>query len=191
MADRAHVTSVEAIEAFRAALIVYLTKVRPVMEDACDEVARTRQWLQYDRRLHWENEVRRRTKTLEAAQQELFGARLSNLREPNAIQQAAVQRAKRALAEAEEKLRMVKRWTLEFETRAEPLVKELEHLRTLLANDLPKAAAKLALTVRALDAYTGVALPTGPAPVASAPADGTPEAQTGATGSRPAEGGAS
>ena len=34
MAERAHVTSVEAIEAFRANLIAYLGKARPLLEDA-------------------------------------------------------------------------------------------------------------------------------------------------------------
>ena len=76
----AHVTSTEAIAAFRASLIVYLSKARPVLEDACDEVSRTRQWLQFDRRPHWENQLRRRTRDLENAQQALYSARLANLR---------------------------------------------------------------------------------------------------------------
>ena len=68
MAERAFVTSTEAIEAFRAALIVYMNKARLLLEEACDDVLRLRVWLQNDRRLHWENEVRRRGKKLEAAQ---------------------------------------------------------------------------------------------------------------------------
>jgi hypothetical protein len=156
MAERAHVTSVEAIELFRANLIAYLGKTRPVLEDACDEAMRTRQWLQHDRRIHWENQLRRRRKILEEAEQALFGARISNLREPTSAETAAVTKAKRAMDEAEEKLRLVKRWTMEFDNRVQPLVKELESLRTLLANDMPKAAAHLAQIVRSLDAYANV-----------------------------------
>jgi hypothetical protein len=156
MADRAHVTSVDAIELFRANLIAYLGKARPVLEDACDEVFRTRQWLQQDRRVHWENQLRRRRKILEEAEQTLFGARLGNLREPTSAEMAAVTRAKRALDEAEEKLRLVKRWTMEFDHRVQPLVKELEGLRTMMANDMPKAAAHLAQVIKTLDAYANV-----------------------------------
>src|SRR4051812_6471238 len=111
MPERAHVTSSEAIESFRASLIAYLAKARPILEDGADEVSRTRQWLQMDRRMHWEAQVRRRTKIHEQAQQAVFSARLSNLRDTTTAEQAAVLRAKRALNEAEEKLRVVKRWT--------------------------------------------------------------------------------
>lgn len=156
MADRAHVTSVDAIELFRANLIAYVGKARPVLEDACDEVFRTRQWLQHDRRVHWENQLKRRRKILEEAEQALFGARISNLREPTSAETAAVTRAKRAFDEAEEKLRLVKRWSLEFDNRVQPLVKELEGLRTMMANDMPKAAAHLAQVIKTLDAYAGV-----------------------------------
>ena len=40
MAERAQVTSVEAIESFRASLIVFLSKVRPTLEEVSDEVMR-------------------------------------------------------------------------------------------------------------------------------------------------------
>src|SRR5437763_2534503 len=176
MAERAHVTSVDAIESFRAHLIAYLGKARPLLEDASDEVSRTRQWLESDRRVFWENQVRRRTKILQEAQQAVFSARLSNLRETTTAEQVAVQRAKRALNEAEEKLRVVKKWSLEFDHRADPLVKQLESLRTMLGNTMPKAAAHLAQIVKTLDAYAGVA-PSAGAPVASGPSD-EPEAPT-------------
>jgi hypothetical protein len=162
MPQGAHVTSTEAIESFRASLLVYLSKARPLLEDACDEVSRTRQWLQHEQRLHWENDRRRRAKQLEQAQQDLYSARLTNLREPTAAEQAAVTQAKRALDETEEKLRRVKRWTLEFDSRVGPLLKQLEQLRTLLANDMPKAAAYLAQLLKTLAAYAAVT-PGGPA----------------------------
>lgn len=168
----AHVTSTDALESFRASLIAYLAKARPLLEDACDEVVRTRQWLQQDRRMHWENQVRRRTRELENANQALYSARLANLREVTTAEQAAVHRAKRALAEAEEKLRLVKRWTLEFDHRAGPLVKQLEQLRTMMSNDMPKAVLQLAQILKALEAYANVipsAAPAAPPPDAGSP----------------------
>ena len=159
MPDQAHVTSSEAIEFFRSTLITYITKARPWLEDACDEVFRTREWLLTDRRLHWENEIRRRKRALEEAQAALFSARMSHLRDARAAEHMAVERAKRALVEAEEKLKLVKRWGLEFDQRAQVLVKELEHVRSLIATETPKAAAHLAQVVQRLEAYAGVAKP--------------------------------
>ena len=161
MATNANVSSVESIDLFRAALLVYLSKARPVLEDACDEVSRTRQWLQQVQRIHWENEVRKRTRLLENAQQALFSANVANLREPGMAEKNAVMRAKRSLTEAEDKLGNVKRWTRDFDQHVSPLVKQLEQLRTTLVNDMPKAAAHLSQVVKTLDAYANVAPSAG------------------------------
>lgn len=170
MPDQAHVTSSEAIELFRASLLVYIAKTRPWLEDSCDEVFRTRDWLQNDRRIHWENQVRRRTRALEEAQAALLSAKLSNLRDTRAAEHMAVERAKRALVEAEEKLQRIKRWSMEFEQRSQVLVKELEHVRSMIANVLPKGAAHLEQIVRRLEAYAGVAGP-GASSATAAPSE--------------------
>src|SRR5262245_27312546 len=156
MPDRAQITSIEALDSFRAELLVYLSKMRPILEDTSDEISRTRLWLQSDRRLHWESQVRRRTKELEQAQQALFSAELANLRGPAMAERMAVQRRKLALADAQEKLRHVKKWNIEFDHRADPLAKQLESLHGVLTQTIPKAAAWLAQAVKTLDAYARV-----------------------------------
>src|SRR6516225_9605833 len=108
MAERAQVTSLEALDTFRSQLIVYLSQARPALEEVSAEVLRTRMWLENDQRTHWENEMRRRLKTLEQAQQALFSSRLGALRRETAVEQLAVHRAKRAVDEAEAKLRVLK-----------------------------------------------------------------------------------
>lgn len=160
MAEGAHVTSIEAIESFRASLIVYLSKTRPLLDDACDDVFRTREWLDNDRRVHWENQVRHRTRKLEQAEQALFSARFANLRGPPAVELLAMERAKRALAEAEEKLKSAKRWSRDFEHHSQPLVKQLEQLRTVLASEMPRAASYLAEVIKRLDLYAGTSPPS-------------------------------
>ncbi len=159
MADRAHVNSTEAIDHFKAQLVVYCSKSKLLLEDACDEVLRMRSWLQTEQRMFWESQLRRRQKILENAQQSLFSAGMANLREPTAAERAAVSRAKRAVTEAEDKLRLVKQWTREFDNRVEPQVRQLETLRTLLAHDMPKGVAHLVQVIRALEAYAGTAPP--------------------------------
>ena len=157
MPEHAHVKSTEAIEAFRADLIAYSSKARPVLEDAFDEVARLRDWLDRDRRTHWEQQLRRRTKVLNDAQQALFSARLLNLRSPTTAEQMAVSSARRSVAEAESKLRLIKKWARDLDNRVQPLLKELEHVRTLLSRDLPAAIRYLGQLVKRLDEYGGVA----------------------------------
>ena len=163
MPERANVTSVEAIELFRSQLIVYLTKARPTVEEASAEVVRTRSWLETEQRVHWEKEMRRRAKTLEQAEQELFSSRISSLKDESSLQQLAVQRAKRALEEADGKLRVVKRWAREFDNRIQPLLKQIEKLHTVLSHDMVKGVASLTQTVNTLAAYAEV----GQAPASS------------------------
>src|SRR5258708_4266938 len=108
--ERANITSVDALRAFRANLILYVSKARPTLEEVSGDVTRTRLWLQDEQRVHWEREVRRRTRILEQAQQALFGVSLSNLREVSSSEQRAVRNAKEALEEAASKLKRVKLW---------------------------------------------------------------------------------
>ncbi len=159
MPQRAIVTSVEAIEAFRANLIIYVSKARPTLEEISSDVLRMRSWLENDQRLYWEGQVRRRTKALEQAQQALFSARISQFSKGQALEQLAYHRARRALDEANDKLRIVKRWAREFDPQVQPLAKQMEKLHTLLSNDMVQAVASLAQTVRALAAYAGTPPP--------------------------------
>lgn len=167
MPSGANVTSIDALEAFRAYLLVYVSKARPTLEEVTADVVRLRQWLEVTQRTFWENEMRKRARRLEEAQQALFSAKLSNLRKESAAEINAVHRARRDLDEAQNKLRVLKHWAREFESRVDPLVKQMEKLHTFLANDLIKAAAYLGEAVKTLDAYAGMGVPGGAAPSAS------------------------
>ena len=83
----------------------------------------------------------------------------------------AVQRAKRALDEAEAKLRNVKQWNRVFDNRVDPLVKQMEKLHTVLANDMVKAVAYLTQAIDTLDKYAGVIRPGH----SGRPAEGAPK----------------
>ncbi len=159
MAEHAQVTSVEAIESFRASLILFLSKVRPTLEEVSDEVLRLQFWLQNDQRRHWESELRRRGLQLEEAKQEMFNTTLSHLQEATALQHMAVQRAQRAVRDAEDKLDTVKKWERALEDRAAPMVKQVEELHGFLITDMGRAVTQLVQVVKALEAYAKVGRP--------------------------------
>ena len=160
MPERAHVRSIDALEAFRANLIVYLSKARPTLEEVSAAVQRPRGWLEGEQRTHWEGEFRRRTQALQEAQQALFSSKLSSFRETSATEQMAVQRTKHAVEEAEGKLRVLKQWSRVYDNRVGPLVKQMVKLHTVLAHDMVQAVAFLAQAVNTLDAYAEGAPPT-------------------------------
>jgi hypothetical protein len=163
MPQEAQITSVEAIESFRASLVVYLSQARPLLEEISREAVQTRLWLQNDQRRHWEMELRRRQRKLEEARQELFAAKLSSLQEASSLHYMAVQRAQRAVQEAESKLAAIKKWNRELEDRAAPLTKQVEQMQGFLVMDMGRAVAYLDKILNVLAAYRGVA-PTRAAP---------------------------
>jgi hypothetical protein len=167
MASQVKVTSIDALESFRASLIVFLGTAHRSVDEVIDGVRRTRGWLQNDQRLHWEGQLRRRAKILTEAKQELLSARMSGLHHTMATREAAVLKAKHALAEAETKLRAVKHWNRDYDTSAEPLTKKMQSLRHFLDQDMPKAIAYLVQAQRTLEAYTQIPAPNtavAPAP---------------------------
>jgi hypothetical protein len=178
MPEQARVTSVDALRAFRTALILYVSKARPALEEVSADVLRTRGWLESDRRVYWEAEVRRRTRRLEAAQQAMFGVTLSNLRDVTMAERMAVRKAKEALDEAEAKVKTIKRWIRELDTKLGPLTRQLEKLHTMLSSDLTNAIVYLAETARTLDAYAEVGVLDGATnPSADGPAPVVPAAK--------------
>jgi chromosome segregation ATPase len=177
MPERAQVTSIEAIEAFRSRLIVYRDRAGRVLDEVSEEVLRMRVWLQSDRIPHWEGQIRRRQKDLEMRQQELFSAQISGMRDASFTQQQAVHRARRALQEAEDKLRLVKTWNRQYDQRVEPTAKQVEKLRHNLTHDLAQGVAHLDQVIRTLTEYSEIS-PSGsaakPADASSAAPDGNP-----------------
>jgi len=154
MPTQAHVASIDSLDAFRARLIVFIEKALVAADDVLDDVSRTRGWLQHDQRVRWEAELRKRSKALENARQELLTARLANLRDAPTDKVMAVARAKRAFDEAQEKLGLLKKWNRQYDQEVGPLAKQVEKLRFFLATDLKRAASSLGQSVRTLEAYS-------------------------------------
>lgn len=175
MGNQAKVSSIDALDQFRASLVIFLTKARRSVSDANDEARTTRMWLQHDRVVHWENEIRKRSRVLDQAEQEFMSARLAKNNETALrIRKAAVEKAKRALDEAQTKLRRVKGWAQNFDSAADPILKRLEGMKQFIDEDLPKAIAYIVGLQRTLAAYT-----QGPPPDDSSPAPDTATAGPG------------
>jgi hypothetical protein len=157
MAETANITSVDAIANFRAALIVFLSKVRPLLEETSGEIIRTRQWVEDDQRRYWDHQFRLRWRKLEEARAELFTATLSKLQEASSLHTMAVQRADRAVRECESKLAVLRKWTRDLGDKTDPLVKQISQFETYLATDLPRAVAYLDRVIESIEAYADIA----------------------------------
>lgn len=161
MGERAKVGSLEALEAFRARLVVYLSKARPLVGEASSELRRFQGWLATEQTAHWDREFRRRSRAAEEAEQALFSARLSSFRDSMGSEQMLVQKTRRALAEVEEKRRALKGWLRDFPGRTESLARQVEVLDSVLVQDMGRAVAWLGEAIRRLSEYAELR-PEGP-----------------------------
>jgi uncharacterized protein YhaN len=163
MSDQVKISSIDALEAFRADLIQYIAKARVALEDMEGDVRRTQTWLDTDRAQHWAGQMKLWTKNLHQAEQELYSANLTNPQAANAIQKMNVMKARRKLDEAEDKMRRVKKWRQTFENRATPLLRQLDPMFYLVGQQLPKGVYSLGESIKALQDYAEKNLPAKPA----------------------------
>jgi len=164
MSDQVNVTSIDALEAFRADLIQYVEKARTALEDAEGEVRRTRSWLDVERTGYWAGQCKQWTKQCAQTEAELYNVGLTRPQESHAFQKMAVLKARRKLEEAEAKLRVVRHWRQVFENRATPLLRQLDPMFFMVGRQLPQAIHSLGEAIKALQAYAEKA------PVANTPA---------------------
>ena len=177
MADQVNVTSIDALEAFRSTLILFVAKARRSLDEVGDDVRRTRGWLEHDRRTHWGREVARRKKMLSQAQQDLMSAKFSELHDIIQVREAAVAKAMRELSEAEGKVERVKGWIRSYDSRSSPLVKRLESLSSVLDHDMPKAISYLVAARTTLEEYAELpSAPSSPSNPAAADPPAEPDA---------------
>ena len=119
MATQAKITSVEAIELFRAALIVFTSQARPALEEVSSEVTAARG-------SGWKTTSAGFGKTSGVSGARSWSRRSRNCsprgfpisRNPLRCANDAVNRAQRAVRDAEEKLVRLKKWDRELENRA-------------------------------------------------------------------------
>ena len=74
-----------------------------------------------------------------------------------------VRRARHALEEAEQKLRVLKKWARDYDSVVEPLARRLDTLRDLVMTKYPKAALQLTQMINTLESYAEVSSSQNPA----------------------------
>lgn len=153
MSEQAKVRSVETLEFFRSALIVFISKARKAVHQAEDGVKRGRYWVEQEQFTHWTQEWKRRSRKLAQAQQELLTAKMSRFQDSVMLQEKLLRRAKQEVEEAEAKIKSLKKWSREYDRLFDPPQKGLKQLDDFLEHDMPRAVAWMEQALRALHAY--------------------------------------
>ncbi|MHC4915355.1 MAG: hypothetical protein ACYTGB_07665 [Planctomycetota bacterium] len=152
----ANVDSPEVIRRFRAKLVDFDETCREALDGIRVDVNRVLQWLRREQVGEWKRQLRKREELVEGARRRYFKA-LQDAAEAGkrgaVDEKKELERAERLKAEAEEKIRSVKRWAMVIEDRSAKMLRPCAALSGLLNSLTPKALERLDTMLDSLDDY--------------------------------------
>lgn len=163
MNERADVQSLEVLARVRSALVKFWEAASDALSSAEMETGHGLEWISQALPSEWKSELRRREQQVVEAQAELDRARMAIVRgEPPACtdQKVALAKAKRRREEAEDKLKLTKKWALKLEEEVRDYRLPTQQLTDFLAGEMPRALAEIDRMQAALAAYVSTPPPT-------------------------------
>jgi hypothetical protein len=180
MSESAHVSSVEAVKAFREALCAFGVDAQGALGAAALEIRRTLDGLQA-RLKYWQQQVRESEEEVVRAKAALAQRRWghSEGRGPGTTEaEIALRRAQLRLREAQEKVETVRRWQLQLPQAIHEYDGPARQLTGWLEADLQHVLALLGRRIEALEGYLALT-PSSPVDVAE---EAAPPCESGASG---------
>jgi uncharacterized protein YukE len=169
MARAARVTSIAVIDTTAVALKRFRTEAAAILDELQIQLQRALEWIHHDRKDFWADELRRGWEGVSAARLQLQQAQVSRRiagHEPACIdEKRALERAKRRLETAQQKVEAVKHWTRVIERAVDEFQQSRVQFVDWLDTDLVQAVGVLNRMTAALESYTSLEAPApGPAP---------------------------
>jgi len=167
MAERANVGSVEALRAFKPAVVKFAEESQAAISASEISARRTLDWLLRERRPTLQREIRRYQEEIVRSRTRMI-SRADPMQDnplPKVDDRLALDAAKRRLRDAEEKLEHVRRWARQLERALEEYHGAVSQLGWFVRGELGKAVGALEQMGNILESYAqlGDRRPTRPA----------------------------
>jgi hypothetical protein len=156
VSDSARVTSIEAVERFRAALARFGDQANSALLELDQQINRALHWLDHEAPARWREEIRRCYEQVARTRTAWENCMLRTVAgdRPSCIEEEKAHRAaKRRLEVALEKPAVVRAWSIKVHREVDEYRGRIGKLRHVLENELPRTIALLERTQAALDAY--------------------------------------
>jgi hypothetical protein len=165
MSQSANVRSVEAIHDFKVALANFAEDARNALGSSEMEIRRTRDWLQRDQLSYWMSQIKHCNEKVSMARTELFRRKISQ-QGSDAVsdteQKENLKLAQRRLEEAEDKVKIIKKWIPVFDHAIAEYHATSQPLGDRLSGTLVNSMTLLERMITSLEAYIATAPPTTP-----------------------------
>jgi len=190
MSGFAKITSTEAVGRLATSLDTFKEEAVAALDSLQLEVRRALEWIRHDRKEFWDQEVRRGWERVAEARAELERRmtfhRIGEHQPACRDEKLALEKAKRRLRAAEQKVELVRRWRQAVEHELTEYQGAVNQLNGWLQSDQPRAMNDLKRMAAALDSYVSAGLPGELHPGGSISSGGerepTPESQAEVSG---------
>jgi hypothetical protein len=152
----ANLTSIDALAAFKAALVQFQAAASDAVIQLTLEARRPVAWIEHDRAQYWPRQVQRACDVVSEARLALQRCELTIDGESGKScydERKALDKAKRRLHECEDKVQAVKRWRVAIRKEIEEFEVQAAKLQHYLESDFTRSLATLARMAQALDQY--------------------------------------
>ncbi len=158
MTQPARVSSIDALREFRRALERFGTELGGALSEVDATAQRMMSWLSHDQLPYWQHQIRARSEKLAQARSNLLRKQLSSMQDdPTCIdERRAVERAKQAIEDANEKVRLVKKWLTMVDKEYTLYRGATSGLSDTHQRDIPAASIRLAAMVKRLEEYAAI-----------------------------------
>ncbi|MFG0245296.1 MAG: hypothetical protein ACF8MF_04500 [Phycisphaerales bacterium JB052] len=154
MGTGARVTDIEALRAFRPALIKFSEDAQRAITSPGSDAGRVMTWLQQDRLPFWKREIRVRSEAAVVAKSKLVQQTSSESPRPSVDARKAFELAKRRVREAEEKYEQTRRAVLHLQKEIERYRGAVQPMASIARADMKNAVGRIDRMVRSLEEYT-------------------------------------
>src|SRR5688572_3204927 len=165
MSGYARVESVDALRAFRQALIKFAESANVALADAEGEMNRVQVWLDTEQDSYWQGQIRKRREDVERCRDAVRQKKL--YKSPTGSTQSAVDEEKmlkialNRLEEAEQKLKAVRRYAPRLQKEIQNYKGGVQRLASDVASDIPLAIARLDKMIATLEMYAAMSISGG------------------------------
>jgi hypothetical protein len=159
MSTPANVQSIEAIDAVRNALAMFVAQVADALTELEAEMRRTKEWLEHDRPRFWRNQVRIAIDQEHEAQQALHRCLMFPIADerPSCYEERqALKGAKARLAYCQEKEEKIRRWQRAVQHELFEYDGRISQLVRLVEVEVPQSIGVLHRIVRHLEDYRSI-----------------------------------
>ncbi len=163
MSGSARVKSIDVLPLLAAGLVKFRGEAHGALDDLTIEIRRILEWIHHDRKEYWQRELHRAYEHLNQARLQLQQARTARRvgnHEPACIdEKRAVERAKRRVETAHEKVEAVRHWSGVVDRAVDDFQRVRTQFAAWLEIELPRAVAALNQMSESLVSYISIEAP--------------------------------